>query len=173
MKHSVYVRLVTSVLAPAFAVVGLSALATPADADDADDAEVIAVAAEAQPLMSTDVYEKRVRYWINQKRAARGLEPLRQESCTDGVAERWGNYLARTSEFFHQSMGDVLDACGATYAGETLAKGPVGPRQLVRLWMHSPGHRAILLSKSPRRIGIGAYPDASGAWVVAADFTRF
>ena len=41
------------------------------------------------------------------------------------------------------------------------------------MWMHSPPHRAVLMSKSPRRIGIGATPNARGEWVVAANFMRF
>jgi len=38
--------------------------------------------------------------------------------------------------------------------------------------MESPGHRAILLSRSPHRVGIGAYA-VDGVWTVAADFTRY
>jgi uncharacterized protein YkwD len=156
-------------VATAFVALGVSSLTTSAQAVPAPVAKVAA----AQPQLSTDTYENRVRFWINQKRAAHGLKPLRHEACTDRVAERWGSFLAVNAKFVHQSMGDILDTCNARYAGETLAKGPVGPKQMVKLWMNSPGHRAILLSKSPRRIGIGAYPDATGTWVVAADFTRF
>jgi len=130
-------------------------------------------AAPVFPQVDTEVYEKRVQKWINVQRAKHNLKPLTQESCTDGVAEAWGTFLADNNEFFHQDMGKVLDKCHATYAGETLAMGAVGPRKIVSLWMHSPGHRAIVLSKSPRRIGIGAHPDVNGAWVVAANFTRF
>ena len=39
--------------------------------------------------------------------------------------------------------------------------------------MHSPPHRQVLLSQQPRRIGIGATPNAGGEWVVAANFMRF
>ncbi len=70
-------------------------------------------------------------------------------------------------------MGSVLDKCNAQYAGETLGRGSMSPRKLVRMWMHSPGHREILLTPKARRIGIGATPDSSGGWVVAANFVRF
>ena len=38
--------------------------------------------------------------------------------------------------------------------------------------MDSEGHRHILLSKYPNRIGLGAYLDSRGDWLVAADFTQ-
>ena len=41
------------------------------------------------------------------------------------------------------------------------------------MWMHSAPHRHVLMSKSPTRIGIGATPNASGEWVVAANYMRF
>jgi uncharacterized protein YkwD len=43
---------------------------------------------------------------------------------------------------------------------------------MVQLWMNSDGHRHILLSRYPNRIGIGAYQDSRGDWLVAADFAR-
>ena len=95
------------------------------------------------------------------------------ERLKRGIAESCGSFLARTLEFFHQDLGKLIDTCNAEYAGETLAKGPVGPRQMVKLWMNSPGHRHILLSEKPRWIGVGAYVDENGSWVVASDFTRF
>ena len=76
-------------------------------------------------------------------------------------------------EFYHQSMLDVLNRCNAVYAGETLGRGAITPRTLVRMWMRSDGHRAVLLSSKSRRSGVGATPDSSGRWVVAANFMRF
>jgi uncharacterized protein YkwD len=69
-------------------------------------------------------------------------------------------------------MEDLLTRCDARYAGETLARGSVAPRRLVRMWMHSDGHRRVLMSSKARRIGIGASPDTQGRWVVAANFMR-
>ena len=123
--------------------------------------------------ISPDDYESRVITWINRERDARGLAPVRAQSCTDYYAERWSRYLGRNLEFFHQNLDPFFDSCHATYAGETLARGAVSPKEIVSLWMHSDGHRAILLSRSPRRIGVGAYLDSRGDWLVAADFTRF
>lgn len=117
-------------------------------------------------------YETKVQQQINQRRASRGLPRLRLASCPKGTSKRWSQHLASTDSFYHQSMGSVLSKCNARYAGETLGRGTMNPRKLVRMWMRSPGHRAVLMSKKPRRIGIGATKDASGRWVVAANFVR-
>ncbi len=134
---------------------------------------VTASSSALAPAMATGTYERHVQYWINVRRAHHGLHKLRLASCADSAAERWGAYLASTDEFFHQSMTSILNKCNAYYAGETLGRGAITPKRLVYLWMHSPEHRHVLLSKYPRRIGIGAYPDRFGEWVVAADFIRF
>ena len=70
-------------------------------------------------------------------------------------------------------MTRLLDKCDAYYAGETLGRGRDHPETLVSMWMHSAPHRAVLMSRSPSRIGIGATPNARGEWVVAANFMQF
>lgn len=122
--------------------------------------------------MADSTYEHRVQRWINVMRTDRGLRPLRFQRCSDRTAERWSRHLARNDLFYHQPMTAILDHCSARYAGETLARGAIYPRRTVRMWMHSPPHRRIVLSPRPRRIGIGATLDGHGRWVVAANFVR-
>ncbi|HET7735615.1 MAG TPA: CAP domain-containing protein [Nocardioidaceae bacterium] len=167
---------VRAILALAFAATlfgTTSATASAEETSNSGSTTTTAAKAMASPAMDPEVYERKVQYWINQVRLNRGLSKVRWESCTDTVAERWSSYLARTLEFFHQDLGALIDGCNARYAGETLAKGPIGPRGIVRAWMNSDGHRAILLSSKPKRIGVGAYADENGYWVVAANFSRF
>ncbi len=133
-----------------------------------------AAARASYPAMLPDTYESRVHALINLRRAEHGLPPLRTARCTERVAEAWGSFLAVNNAFYHQSMDALLERCNAYYAGETLGRGSdMTPRMLVRMWMRSSEHRAVLLSPRAARIGVGAYPDASGRWVVAADFMRF
>ncbi len=156
------VAALASLLAILVATAGLAVLTT---ASASADSRVMS--------LGSDTYELKVQQLINQRRAHHGLSKLSLESCTDGTAERWAQRLAESHEFYHQSMGDIIDRCGAFYAGETLGKGAISPNRLVRLWMHSPPHRKVLLSKHAKRIGVGAYTDSTGAWVTAANFTRF
>lgn len=154
------VRAFAIALAATLATFGLSAVSSPAQA------------ASAAMQMSADTYESRVQYHVNKKRAARGLPRLRLESCTDGTAERWASHLASTGEFYHQSMMTIINKCDAYYAGETLGRGAISPKKLVYLWMNSPAHKDVLLSRHARRIGVGSYL-ANGQWVTAANFTKF
>ena len=128
---------------------------------------------QGSPAMAPSVYERRVQFWINHTRHRHGLHRLRYASCTDRVAERWGKHLALEDQFRHQSMMRILLKCNAYYAGETLGRGAITPRRLVYLWMHSPEHRAVLLSPHAHRIGIGCYPDRYGRWVTAVDYMEF
>ncbi|WP_148573998.1 CAP domain-containing protein [Nocardioides caldifontis] len=130
-----------------------------------------AEAAQAAAAPAADRYEKQLQKAVNKRRAAHGLRPVRFDRCTDRVAERWGRHLARTGSFEHQSLRPLINRCGARWAGETLAYGRVEPARMVRMWMRSDGHRAILLSRQATHVGIGAARDSRG-WVVAADFTR-
>jgi uncharacterized protein YkwD len=124
----------------------------------------------ASPALSTDTYEARVLKRVNAARAHHGLRALTLAPCAVRVANRWSTHLASTGTFVHQSMQKLLRRCDARYVGETLGRGAMTPKTLVGMWMHSAPHRHVLLSHSPRRIGIGATPDAEGQWLVAANF---
>jgi uncharacterized protein YkwD len=162
-------KLTVSAIATSLVTLGLSTVAVaPADA-----VQVNSVVMSTSMSLAPNTYERRVQRLVNKRRAHHGLRRLRLAACPDGTAERWSRYLAANDAFYHQSMSDVLNTCNARYAGETLGRGAMSPRRLVRMWMHSPDHRHILLTRKARRIGIGATPDGSGRWVVAANFMRF
>ena len=131
------------------------------------------VAQSASPALGTSDYEHRTLRQINRVRHNHHLRRLTFQSCANRVANRWSAHLASTNTFYHQSMTRLLKTCNAHYAGETLGIGSVSPRKLVSMWMHSAPHRHILLSKAPRRIGIGSIPNSNGQWVTAANFFRF
>lgn len=118
-------------------------------------------------------YERRVQRLVNRRRANHDLRRLRLADCPETTSKRWSRHLAEENEFYHQSMSSVLERCDAVYAGETLGRGTMRPRKLVRMWMQSPGHRAVLLSGKSRRIGVGASVMSDGRWVVTANFIRF
>jgi uncharacterized protein YkwD len=141
--------------APATAVVTRTSMATTATA------------------VAADTYEQRVQRLVNRRRVNRELPRLRLAACPDRVAEEWSTYLAVNQLFEHRSMTYVLNRCDARYAGETLGRGTMSPRKLVRMWMNSPAHRDVLLKRKARRIGVGASRDIFGRWVVAANFVRF
>jgi uncharacterized protein YkwD len=179
MNLDAVLRPVRRVLAAAavtvFAAVGVAATpaSTTASSSPVTSQAVELSAVAVRPAYDTQTYENEVKLYVNNERRKRGLRALSWATCTDTVAERWASYLASHDAFYHQSMTALLRRCHARYAGETLAKGNISPRTLVGLWMNSPAHRHVMLSASPRRIGIGAVPDSHGQWVVAANYMSF
>jgi uncharacterized protein YkwD len=161
-------RLVVGALTLSMTAFGLTALA----AAPASAAPAKTLVASSSLAMAPLTYEQRVLRFVNKRRANHGLPRLRFVACANTTAKSWSRHLATRNEFYHQSMSTVLNACNARYAGETLGRGSMAPRKLVKMWMRSPGHRAILLTPKARRIGVGATPDAYGRWVVAANFVR-
>jgi uncharacterized protein YkwD len=165
-------KILTTTLVTLVTAAGITA-AAPSTATAATPAVSLVATASVFPAYSDTYYEQGVQYWVNRVREQHGLRPLKLASCTDSVAESWSAFLASTNSFYHQSMAKLLYKCNVYYAGETLGKGAITPRTLVTMWMHSTAHRAVLMSRSPNRIGIGATPNASGEWVVAANFMKF
>lgn len=152
-------RLAGTVLALTLAAAGPTVVTAPA------------TAADTGTRAAADTYELRVQRWINVRRAEHGLPRLRTARCADRVAAEWSRHLVRTDGFHHRDMRVVLDRCDATWAGETLGRGALTPKRLVRMWMQSPGHRAILLAEQPGHVGIGAVRDG-GQWLTTANFVR-
>jgi uncharacterized protein YkwD len=110
-------------------------------------------------------YENRIVARINDARARAGLKQLRfYQTCLDRRAERWAKYLAETGRLEHRNGLRVLDACSLHWTGETLARGirSLGPREMVRAWMHSPGHRAVLMKPRANLVGVAIRRDAHG-----------
>ena len=124
---------------------------------------------------------------INKVRANHGLHPIVISTRLHLAARRhshdmlWRGYFAHTSPT-GSTMTDRILRTGYVsgynwIAGETLAWGwgtQAGPRATVRAWLHSPEHRAIVLSPRYKTVGIarscGRFLGYSGACVWTADW---
>lgn len=126
---------------------------------------IMALPAASANAMTNDKWERRVQYHINVVRTNHNLAPLRHGPCVDNRAERFKWHLSPW-HFHHHSLYPLLERCNAAWAGEVLAYGQDSPRAMVRAWMNSPSHRAIILSSKPRRIGIGVRNTAAGKLAV-------
>jgi uncharacterized protein YkwD len=90
--------------------------------------------------------------------------------------------MLQRNYFSHGSVAERLRSFGVRgpRLGENLAWG-VGTageaRRIVKLWLASPGHRANLLRRGFRRIGVGAvvgpFAGYADVHVVTADFAGF
>ena len=124
--------------------------------------------------LSLDNFETTLMMTINEARVAHGRQPVALfDSCTDRLAERWGQHISRTGVFAHRDQNVVIRRCDTSWAGETLVRGvQLSPRSMVDLWMDSPGHREILLSWRAKRAGVAVVPDAQGRLIGVLNLTR-
>ena len=150
---------------------------------------VAVIATAASPALASGgrVYRHRLLAEINHVRAEHGLHALRRSRGLHRAAQHHSADMIARGYFGHTSpTGSTLQLrilrSGFVYwgqwcAGETLAWGTGSygsPRATVRMWLHSPEHRAILLSPRYGLIGIGRatgrFLGNSGAVVWTADF---
>jgi uncharacterized protein YkwD len=126
---------------------------------------------------------------INRERAKHGLGKLRRQRTLDGVARRYSRQMVRHRFFSHVSpagstmtqrvrRSPYLRGVRGWSLGENLAWGSgtrATPRETVRAWMHSPGHRRNILDRGFREIGIGIVTGApvSASGVAATYTTNF
>jgi uncharacterized protein YkwD len=107
---------------------------------------------------------------INRERAEAGLRPFDRHRKLQKAAQRHNDRMDGTGCFSHQCPGEaVLDTRleSVGYLGEGLSAWGYGenivwgmgsrgtPRAVVAAWMHSSGHRANILSRDFRDIGVG------------------
>ncbi len=122
------------------------------------------------PTRSTAVKaRKAVLCLLNRERLSHGLKSLRSERRLRRAAAGHSANMARTKFFDHTSpsgatMADRIKRAGYVKnangwaIGENIAWGigsSATPREIVKAWMRSPGHRANILSSQYRQIGIG------------------
>jgi uncharacterized protein YkwD len=126
---------------------------------------------------------------LNAERAKHRLRPLRLNRKLAAAARGHSHAMASSHFFSHNSRNGAsfLDRIRRTgylrgvrswNVGENIAwgSGRLGtPRSIARAWMNSAGHRANILSRSFRAIGIGiaaGTPNGSGGATYTTDFGR-
>jgi uncharacterized protein YkwD len=112
---------------------------------------------------------------INRVRAAHGLRTLRSHRRLARAADAHTRSMLRSDYFSHGAFSQRLRRyVSFRRIGETIAMTTrCSARKVVRMWLNSPPHRALLLSGGFRRIGVGRRKGRLGATracVVTADF---
>ena len=110
----------------------------------------------ADPVATSSAAESAMVATVNRARAARGRRPLRGSGALNHSAHRYAVWMLRRDYFGHQSR--IRAGGHFRRVGETLALN-FGRRALVRrtvrMWLHSPPHRSLLLSSRFRALGAG------------------
>ena len=130
-----------------------------------------------------DKRERAIVRGINAKRAHYGLARVAVSRPLSRAADYHSWEMLDADYFAHESRdGGPFDQRVRRFAkhkalGETLAMvngcGRRAAGRIVRMWMNSPGHRAILLSSSYRKVGLGKRTGTlrgSRACLITADF---
>jgi uncharacterized protein YkwD len=138
-----------------------------------------ASSSELIELQLLSAQEENLLQAINRARAVHGAPPLRVGVRLQAAARAHSRAMARTGAFTHGNWYHRLRRHGvrARTLGETIAWG-VGTdgtaAAIVRMWLESPPHRATLLRRGFRRIGVGVAVGTMdgfpGASVATADF---
>jgi uncharacterized protein YkwD len=126
------------------------------------------------PAADLDEFEDQLMVEINQARRHHDRSRIRvYDTCADRMAESWGSHLASTGRFEHRDQNKVLRRCDVSWAGENLIRGAgLTPEVMVKAWLDSPGHRAILLSGKARRAGVSVTQDGQGRLVGVLNLVR-
>lgn len=115
-------------------------------------------------------YEEEVVRLVNEQRAANQLPALVNNPALSNAARYQATDMLQDDYFSHDTMdwanGQLTRRCsfservsqyylGWTALGENAAAGQPIPKEVVKAWMDSPGHRANILSSNYREIGVG------------------
>jgi uncharacterized protein YkwD len=181
--------MVRRIVGPAIAAILLaSAVAAPAGARTDRQARP---AGPAQAATAMRALESRVLVDINRVRAQHGLAPLRLSPRLNAAASQHSREMARVGYFSHSSAdgGAFWRRIARFYTSSGYSSWSVGENLLwsspdvdapgaVKMWMASPEHRANLLNRSWREVGLSAVHSDSapgtyhglGVTIVTADF---
>ena len=114
---------------------------------------------------------------LNRERASQGLRALQWDDALASAARQHAIRMAQLNQMSHQLPGEPNLLARASEAGasfsviaENVAIGP-DPMVIHAMWMHSPGHRANILSPELSAVGIAVVQGKSGLFA-AQDFSR-
>jgi uncharacterized protein YkwD len=168
----------------------LAALAAPSPAAAVTARAAVAACPSAAAMPSShgaDRVERTVLCLLNLERTRRHLPRLHSSARLSRAAVRHSRDMVRRDFFSHVSPGggtmqDRLQSAGwfrgaRSYAfAENIAWGTgelASPLKIVDGWMHSPGHRHNILTRSYRELGVGialGAPGHAGGATYTTDF---
>ena len=126
--------------------------------------------------------EQQVLVLLNEIRQQHGLSAFTASTQLRNAARFHSADMLQKGYFEHDSQNEAWDARVSRYIkapllGEDIAwgSGSYGtPEGIVSQWMHSPTHRAIILTAGLHRVGLGVatgtFDGTPGAVMVTADF---
>jgi len=128
----------------------------PAQADgsrrDSDNADTVRSKNEMAGETSLIKIEQNIVYHTNRQRARHGVPPVEVDQRLMRSARAHAAWMTRTRNLVHTTK----------MVAENIAMGQQSSREAVADWMTSPGHRANILDRRHRQIGVAAYRTSEG-----------
>lgn len=118
-------------------------------------ATIVLTSAPAESLSAVAKFDRDIIVATNVERAEAKRKGLSQQACLDKFAQAQAERMAKKRKMYHQNLSIVLKKCKAKRVGENVAYGFRSGKANVDAWMDSKGHRANILDKRFRRIGVG------------------
>lgn len=106
--------------------------------------------------------EEEVVKQTNAERARHGLPPLKLSPNLVQTSRNHTWWMTRNNSLQH----------GNYPVAENIAMGQNSSQEVVRAWMNSSGHRANILNRNHRRIGVAAYQTRGGTIYWCQQFTQ-
>ena len=128
-------------------------------------------------VIDTKGMEKDILYYINQYRNSIGLSSLQiLNAATEQATEHSMDMANRTTPFGHEGFDDRIDhivkKIGFVHASaENVAYGKLTAKEVVDLWLHSPGHKKNI-EGNYALTGIGLATGADGIVFYTQIFLR-
>ncbi|MBO5345393.1 MAG: hypothetical protein J6A44_00625 [Paludibacteraceae bacterium] len=109
----------------------------------------------------SETFEAEVLRLVNIERTQRGLAPLKVHEDLQVTARIKAGEMYKYEYYGHGSLPGLPDEVVKRYynIGENIAMGQTTPKEVVRDWMNSPGHRENILDSSYVYIGVGYCKD--------------
>jgi uncharacterized protein YkwD len=134
-------------------------------------AAVLVIAVLPCPVQARDHTTSSLVRAMNHVRAAHGLPGLRVNRALARAARHHSSEMARSGLFSHGAFEQRLRSyIHSKMVGENLAwmQGCDG-QKAVQMWLNSPPHRQVMLTRAFRRVGVG-HRSANHACFITADF---
>lgn len=118
---------------------------------------------------SSENYQKEMLNLVNIQRKKANISPLILDEKLNKLAKIKVDLVIKEGKLNHyaggyNSLGEFLKNYGISYlaVGENLATKTKNPEDTMNLWMNSKGHRANILNKNFKNIGISRGIDKEG-----------
>lgn len=108
------------------------------------------IAPKTAKIASSSSTQQQILDLVNTERGKGGLKPLTLTSYLNGTAQQWSQTMSNANSMYHSTL-----SFNGGYKGENIAHGQTTPSQVMYDWMHSEGHRANIMSKNFKHLGVG------------------